>query len=301
MHQLFIPVFCILQLVSAQAQCFFPNATALNTYNIGGSVVDEYVPCNAESTAESMCCRTNSTERPDTCRPDGLCETYGGGGVSRDSCTDALWKSEDCVALCISGTGRIHQAFYPWDDADDGVADTLGGRPWGQMNSPITMCDDGSYCCGNNVSWVNHGVSGPDCCAARNGVFLDHGRPTFTSPNAKASIPSASEAARTSGPSSTPAKGTPTRVMVAGVIGGLAGSILMILGIRLVMIKRKMRAEIAVKDSSVLKQSSLIDYVNLGWGPCQAPTYAGEYTRQELWGQNVERPQLEGTQRLEKG
>ena len=106
MHQLFILVFCILQSVSAQAQCFFPNATALNTSNIGGSVVDEYVPCNAEATAESMCCRTNTTERPDTCRPDGLCETYGGGGVSRDSCTDALWRSEYCVALCISGIGR---------------------------------------------------------------------------------------------------------------------------------------------------------------------------------------------------
>lgn len=89
--------------------------------------------------------------------------------------------------------------------------------------------------------------------------------------------------------------------MVAGVIGGLAGSALVILGIRLVMIKRKMRAELAAKDSLVLKQSGIIDYVNLGWGPCEAPTYAGEYTRQELYGQNVERPQLEGTQRLEIG
>ena len=192
-------------------------------------------------------------------------------------------------------------SFLPCDDADDGVADNLGGKPWGQMNSPITVCDDGSYCCGDNVSWVKGGVSGPDCCAAHNGVFLDNGRPTFTRPNADASIPSASEAARTSGLSSTPAKGTPTRVIVAGVIGGLAGSILMILGIRLVMIKRKMRAELATKDSSVLKQSSIIDYVNLGWGPCEAPTYAGEYTRQELCGPDVERPQLEGTQRLEKG
>lgn len=106
MHQLLIPAFCILQSISAQAQCFFPNATALNTSNIGGSVVDEYVPCNAEGTPESMCCRTNTTESPDTCRPDGLCESFGGGGVSRDSCTDALWKSDYCVALCISGTGR---------------------------------------------------------------------------------------------------------------------------------------------------------------------------------------------------
>lgn len=150
------------------------------------------------------------------------------------------------------------------------------------------------------MSWLKNGISGPDCCAAHKGVFLNHGTPTSTKPNANTSISSASEAARTSGPS-TAAKETPTRVMVAGVIGGLAGSALVILGIRLVMIKRKMRAELAAKDSLVLKQSGIIDYVNLGWGPCEAPTYAGEYTRQELYGQNVERPQLEGTQRLEIG
>ena len=196
---------------------------------------------------------------------------------------------------------EIHQAFCPWDDADDGVADGLGD-PWGQMNAPITVCDDGSYCCGNNVSWMSNGMSGPACCAAHQGVFLDHGTPTSTRPNANASISSsASGAAGTSGSSSTPAKGTPTRVIVTGVIGGLAGSALVILGIRLVMIKRKMRAELAAKDQSVLKQPAMIDYVNLGWGPCEAPTYAGEYTREELPGGTVERPQLEGNQRLEKG
>ena len=196
---------------------------------------------------------------------------------------------------------ETHQAFCPWDDADDGVADSLGD-PWGQMNAPVTVCDDGSYCCGNNVSWVSNGMSGPDCCAAHQGVFLDHGTPTSTRPNATASnSSSASGAAGTSGPSSALAKGTLTRVMVTGVIGGLAGSTLVVLGIRLVMIKRKMRAELTAKDPSVLKQPAMIDYVSLGWGPCEAPTYAGEYMREELAGETVERPQLEGNQRLEKG
>ena len=113
MHQLFTPAFCILRLVSAQAHCFFPNAIALNTSNIGGSVVDQYVPCNSEGTAESMCCRTNTVERPDTCHPDGLCETFGSDGVSRDSCTDALWKSEYCVALCLNGRGRHNSDMCP--------------------------------------------------------------------------------------------------------------------------------------------------------------------------------------------
>ena len=89
--------------------------------------------------------------------------------------------------------------------------------------------------------------------------------------------------------------------MVTGVIGGLAGSTLVILGIRLVMIKRKMRAELPAKNPSILKQPAMIDYVNLGWGPCEAPTYAGECMREELVGETVERPQLDGNQRLEKG
>ena len=113
MHRLLIPAFCILQLVSAQAQCFFPNATAIDASNLGGSGVHEYVPCNTAGTVESMCCRTNTTDAPDTCRPDGLCESFGGGGVWRDSCTDALWRSEYCVALCLNGTGRRNlDMFY---------------------------------------------------------------------------------------------------------------------------------------------------------------------------------------------
>ena len=84
------------------------------------------------------------------------------------------------------------------------------------------------------------------------------------------------------------------------VIGGLAGSALVVLGIRLVMIKRNMRADLAARDSAALKLPGMINYMNLGWEPCEAPTYTGEYTREELHGEDVERPQLEGNQRLEK-
>ena len=106
MHRLLILAFCILQLVSGQSECFFPNATAINESNLGGSGVHEYVPCNTTETADSMCCCTNTTETPDTCRPDGLCESFGGDAVWRDSCTDPRRESQYCVALCISGTSR---------------------------------------------------------------------------------------------------------------------------------------------------------------------------------------------------
>ena len=94
---------------------------------------------------------------------------------------------------------------------------------------------------------------------------------------------------------------TPARTIVIGVIGGLAGLALVVLGIRLVMIKRDVRADLAARDSAALKLPSMINYVNLGWGPCEAPTYADEYTREELHGEVIERPQLDGNQRLEKG
>ena len=86
-----------------------------------------------------------------------------------------------------------------------------------------------------------------------------------------------------------------------GVIGGLAGSALVVLGIRLVMIKRNMRTDLAARDSAALKLPSMINYVILGWGMCEACTYAGEYTREGLHGDDIERPQLDGNQGLEKG
>ena len=176
------------------------------------------------------------------------------------------------------------------------------GDPWGQMNAPVTVCDDGSYCCGNTLSYERNGLSGPECCAANQGVFLQNGRPNSTIVNANPSnSSSASGVAGTTSPSSAPAKEAPARTIVTGVIGGLAGSALVVLGIRLVMIRINMRADLAVSNAAALKLSDMIHYVDLGWGPCEAPTYAGEYTREELHGEDVERPQLDGNLRLEKG
>ena len=140
------------------------------------------------------------------------------------------------------------------------------GDPWGQMNAPVTVCDDGSYCCGNTVSYERNYLSGPDCCAANQGVFLENGRPTGINPNANASTSSsASSAAGTNGPYSTPAKEITARTIVIGVIGGFASSALVVLGIRLVMIQKNMRANLAARESATLKLPDMIKYVNLGW------------------------------------
>ena len=98
------------------------------------------------------------------------------------------------------------------------------------MNAPIMVCDDGSYCCGNNLSNERDDLSGQDCCAANQGVFLKNGRPARAKPNADASTSSsASGAAGITVHSSTPARQTPARIIVIGVIGDLAGSALVVL------------------------------------------------------------------------
>ena len=127
-------------------------------------------------------------------------------------------------------------------------------------------------------------------------------KPTGIDPNASASTSSsASSAARINGTSSTPAKEIPARAIVIGVSGVFAGSALVVWGIRLLMIQRNVRANLAARKSATLKVPDMMNYVNLGLGPCEAPTYADEYTREELYGEEAERPQLDGNQRSEKG
>ena len=48
-----------------------------------------------------------------------------------------------------------------------------------------------------------------------------------------------------------------------------------------------MQAHTPAKSSDFPAQPSLSYYNGMGWGPCEAPTYAGEYKRQELQGESV--------------
>lgn len=64
--------------------CYFPDGTTVSTD----------VACN-NTAAASSCCLTGSF-----CLDNGLC--FGGGTVSRSSCTDSTWASEACSSYCTT-------------------------------------------------------------------------------------------------------------------------------------------------------------------------------------------------------
>ncbi|KAL8775733.1 MAG: hypothetical protein Q9194_003682 [Teloschistes cf. exilis] len=129
----------VLPLVAAT--CYFPNGTDRNI----GLSAELYHPCNGGD-RNSMCCRTRDD---DWCRSDGLCLNFQHGEVWRESCTDPTWRSPECVKLCVFGM------------------DELGG----QMvvgDERVTVCGDGSYCCGM-------GGEASRCCREGRGVWIANG------------------------------------------------------------------------------------------------------------------------------
>lgn len=71
----------LLRAISAQT-CYYPD----------GLTISNDVPCNSNAEVSS-CCPTGSF-----CMDNGLC--FGGGVVSRSSCTDQAWTSPQCAHYC---------------------------------------------------------------------------------------------------------------------------------------------------------------------------------------------------------
>lgn len=88
---------------TASSTCYFPNGIPLGSSSAPtGSHWFEYQPCNPDPNAISMCCTTNRTsDRADTCLPNGLCSGWTPGGSTRakyrESCTDPDWSSRACL------------------------------------------------------------------------------------------------------------------------------------------------------------------------------------------------------------
>lgn len=78
----------LLRAVSAQT-CYYPD----------GLTPSDDIPCNSNAAASS-CCPTGSF-----CMDNGLC--FGGGVVSRASCSDQSWASAECAQYCTDGTSRL--------------------------------------------------------------------------------------------------------------------------------------------------------------------------------------------------
>lgn len=125
------------------AKCYFPNGKEMQMPRV------EFVECDS-SQKHTMCCG-----KDDRCRPDGLCDSIWYGKVFRNGCTDPTWKSPSCVKLCDKGFLDVSV----WNGEVKDLSNS---------GVPVTLCDDGSYCCGD-------GTMAKTCCESRQGVFLRNG------------------------------------------------------------------------------------------------------------------------------
>lgn len=92
---------------SATAQsCFFPDGSA-----------SKHTPCS--TAGHSSCCSADSF-----CLDNGLC--YGGGIVSRGSCTDKTWGSDACAGSCRTESPDASIAITPCTNDGDNSTFTCG-------------------------------------------------------------------------------------------------------------------------------------------------------------------------------
>lgn len=74
----------LLATTTSAQKCFYPD----------GTLSSSDTPCSTEG--HSSCCNADSY-----CMDNGLC--FGGGIVSRGSCTDETWGSDACAGFCKTG------------------------------------------------------------------------------------------------------------------------------------------------------------------------------------------------------
>ena len=134
----------------------------------------------------------------------------------------------------------------------------LNGDLWAGTNMPITVCGDGSYCCGiDSSSYPGANADGVGCCQAGQGMRVEDGKlismdPSKAAPtSSRTSIPlestlstttpkiSISQSGSTSSPSTSSsstipqpdnlANSTDIGAKIGGVFGGIAGLIIILL------------------------------------------------------------------------
>ena len=227
--------------------CVAAPGLAVDCYNPDGSLAqNNYQPCNGHT---GMCCGTNRGNDVNKCRPDGLCDQVDDGAIWRESCTDPTWKDPSCLQLCNSGTGK-----NPLRTLKDAALTSLPAvGPFGATvngsttDVQMTLCADGSYCCGRNNT---------NCCTAQTGYWIkgtkvfDYADYPFTSSGSSSSSTSASSGSGPtgSGNSSNPAPAAPasnsnTSKIAIGVGVGLGIPILLLLAGVIFLLTRRRREQ----------------------------------------------------------
>jgi hypothetical protein len=146
-----------------------PLTAAICYHPDGTSAESRYAPCNSGKV--SMCCATNEDiDVKNICRPDGLCAEGTTNFIWRESCSDPTWKDPNCLQLCTSGIGEKH--FMKKIERPKLIISVAINNVGEQVNLTtddinITLCPDGSYCCGfNNTA----------CCSQFSGYWIKDGK-----------------------------------------------------------------------------------------------------------------------------
>ncbi|KAF3308191.1 hypothetical protein TWF173_001659 [Orbilia oligospora] len=123
-------------------RCYYPDGRLRNS--------TDYQPCNNVVGQHSMCCAlANRGSGGDLCLPNGLCSAFTADGSQtalwRESCTDPTWEDPACLKICLM-KGK--------------------GYNWVKWDAPITVCRDGTICCGNKEDL------GGVCCKEGKGIQI---------------------------------------------------------------------------------------------------------------------------------
>ncbi|THW47840.1 hypothetical protein D6D25_04281, partial [Aureobasidium pullulans] len=112
----------LLRAVSAQT-CYYPD----------GLTPSDDIPCNSNA-ATSSCCPTGSF-----CMDNGLC--FGGGVVSRASCSDQSWASAECAQYCTDVNASTSISLTACDASSRTFACGLNNTQCSNTHSTFTMKD----------------------------------------------------------------------------------------------------------------------------------------------------------------
>lgn len=97
----------------------FTYSTAAFCYDYQGLTLTsrpDIVPCNSIQGTVSMCCKTNTTDSPDTCLPNGLCRQSGNTPYYwRNDCSDPNWPGGSCIKACTGNSSVSYEFLVSLD------------------------------------------------------------------------------------------------------------------------------------------------------------------------------------------
>jgi len=186
-------------------------------------------------------------------------------------------------------------------------ADTEGNS-WNASAAPITVCADGSYCCGARVSYFPQAdPSGPDCCDTYQGKFIVDGKATSSTPNHSGSRASHTPKSTSSAQPSNFPKSNHTGAIAGGVTGGVAGLVIIMVLIWFSLVRQiRKRAPSSSGHSEVEERKTFTENGSrqtqvealADQAPIEAPTYQIGGKKVELDSRNV--LEMDGTNHWNK-